>query len=53
MLNILRKRAQSTLIQIIVLVIAIVFVFWGVGSNLGNKRNSLATVNGEEIPVQD
>ena len=44
MLNMLRKRAQSTIIQIIVLVIAIVFVFWGVGSNLGNKRNSLATV---------
>ncbi len=53
MLNILRKRAQSTLIQIIVLVIAIVFVFWGVGTNLGNKKNTLATVNGEEIPVQD
>ena len=53
MLNILRKRAQSTFIQIIVLAIAIVFVFWGVGSNLGNKRNLLATVNGQEIPIQD
>jgi peptidyl-prolyl cis-trans isomerase D len=50
MLSILRKRAQSTVIQIVVLIIAIVFVFWGVGSNLGGRRNSLATVNGEEIP---
>ncbi len=53
MLNILRKQAQSTVIQILVLIIAIVFVFWGVGSNLGNKRNSLATVNGNEIPYED
>lgn len=53
MLNILRKRAQSIVIQVVVLVIAIVFVFWGVGSNLGNKRNLLATVNGEEIAYVD
>ena len=53
MLNMLRKRAQSTLIQAIVLIIAIVFIFWGVGTNLGNKKNVLATVNGEEIPIQD
>ncbi|MFZ5798373.1 MAG: hypothetical protein C4563_05330 [Desulfobulbus sp.] len=50
MLSILRKRAQSTVIQIVVLIIAIVFVFWGVGTNLGGRRNTLATVNGEEIP---
>lgn len=53
MLNILRKKAQSTLIQAVVLIIAIVFVFWGVGTNIGNRRNLLATVNGEEIPYQD
>ena len=53
MLNILRKRAQSTLIQFLVLIIALVFVFWGVGSNLGTKRNALATVNGYEIPYED
>jgi peptidyl-prolyl cis-trans isomerase D len=50
MLSILRKRAQSTVIQIVVLIIAIVFIFWGVGTNMGNRRSSLATVNGEEIP---
>ena len=31
MLSILRKRAQSTVIHIVVLVISIVFIFWGVG----------------------
>ena len=50
MLSILRKRAQSTVIQAVVLVIAIVFVFWGVGTNMGGRRNTLATVNDVEIP---
>lgn len=53
MLNILRKRAQSTLIQILVLMIALVFIFWGVGTNMGTKRNALATVNEYEIPYDD
>lgn len=53
MLNILRKRAQSTVIQAVVLIIAVVFIFWGVGTNLGNRRNTLATVNGVEIPAED
>jgi len=53
MLNILRKRAQSTAIQVMVLLIAVVFIFWGVGSNLNNNRNAVATVNGVEISVQD
>lgn len=53
MLNILRKRAQSTIIQVVVLVIAVVFVFWGVGTNLGNKRSYVAKVNDDEISNQD
>ncbi len=53
MLTMLRKQAQSTVIQIMVLAIIIVFVFWGVGTNFMNKRNSVAVVNGEDIPVQD
>ena len=53
MLNVLRKQAQSTLIQGVVLVIVIVFVFWGVGANMNNNRNSVATVNGEEISYQN
>ena len=53
MLNVLRKKAQSTLIQGLVLMIAIVFIFWGVGSNMNNNRNSVATVNDQEISYQD
>lgn len=53
MLNMLRKQAQSTVIQIMILAIIIVFVFWGVGTNFMNKRNAVAVVNGEEIPVRD
>jgi len=49
MLDFLRKKAQSTLIQAVVAVIAVVFVFWGVGANLGGSRSSVATVNGTEI----
>jgi peptidyl-prolyl cis-trans isomerase D len=53
MLNVLRKQAQSPLIQGIVLVIVIVFVFWGVGTHLNGRRNAVATVNDVEIPYQD
>jgi len=53
MLSILRKKAQSTVIQGLVLLIAVVFVFWGVGSNLNHNRNSIAVVNGREIPIQE
>ena len=53
MLNVLRKQAQSPLIQAIVLVIVIVFVFWGVGTHLSGRRNAVAVVNGTEISYQD
>lgn len=53
MLNMLRKQAQSTVIQVMVLAIIVVFVFWGVGTNFMNKRNSVAVVNGEGISVRD
>lgn len=53
MLNVLRKQAQSPLIQAIVMVIVIVFVFWGVGTHLSGRRNAVATVNGTEISYQD
>ncbi len=53
MLNMLRKRAQSTFIQVMVLAIAVVFIFWGVGSNMSNKRNSVAVVNDTEITLQE
>ncbi len=53
MLQILRNKAQSTVIQAIVVIIALVFIFWGVGTNMMNKRESAITVNGEEISFQD
>ncbi|NOQ46601.1 MAG: hypothetical protein GQ559_08015 [Desulfobulbaceae bacterium] len=53
MLDILRKRSQSIVIQALVLLIAVVFIFWGVGSNLDNNRNSIAVVNGREISLQE
>lgn len=53
MLNILRKRAQSPLIQGLVLVIAVVFIFWGFGGNQGNNQTAVATVNKVNITYQD
>ena len=52
MLQILRKKAQSPLIQAIVVIIALVFIFWGVGTNIGNKNQSAIVVNDEEISFQ-
>jgi peptidyl-prolyl cis-trans isomerase D len=49
MLQILRKKAQSTFIQIIVVIIALVFIFWGVGANLTGDRQAALVINGEEI----
>lgn len=53
MLQILRKKAQSTFIQIIVVIIALVFIFWGVGTNMNNNRQAALVINGEEVTFQD
>lgn len=53
MLNILRKNAQSVVVQAIVVIIAVVFIFWGVGTNLNDNPNALAVVNGKEISYRD
>ena len=53
MLQILRKKAQSTFIQIIVVVIALVFIFWGVGTNLTGDRQAALAINDENISFQD
>jgi len=53
MLQILRNKAQSIVIQAIVVIIALVFIFWGVGSNMNGSRESAILVNGEEISFQD
>jgi peptidyl-prolyl cis-trans isomerase D len=52
MLQILRKKAQSPLIQIIVVIIALVFIFWGVGTNSRNSNQAAISVNGEDISFQ-
>ena len=52
MLQILRNKAQSTFIQVIVVIIALVFIFWGVGTNMLNTREVALTVNDEEITFQ-
>lgn len=53
MLQILRNKAQSTLIQGLVLIIALVFIFWGVGTNMMDSRDAAISVNGEEVSFQE
>lgn len=53
MLQIFRDKSQSTFIQTVVMVIALVFVFWGVGANMMNQRKAAIVVNDEEISYQD
>ncbi len=53
MLQIFRDKSQSTFIQAIVLVIALVFIFWGVGANMMDTREAAIVVNDEEISFQE
>ena len=53
MLQIFRDKSQSTFIQAIVLVIALVFVFWGVGANMMDSREAAIVVNDEDISFQE
>ena len=53
MLQILRDKAQSIVIQGIVVIIALVFIFWGVGTNMMNKQEAAIVVNDEEISFQE
>ena len=53
MLEFLRKRAQSFIIQAIVVMIALVFIFWGVGTNLMNRQEAAIVVDKEEINFQE
>jgi peptidyl-prolyl cis-trans isomerase D len=49
MLSLMRKHAQSWLIKIALFIIAIVFVFWGVGSFKSDPTAKVAKVNGKII----
>ena len=54
MLQALRRHAQSPIIQGVVVVIAIVFIFWGVGSNLlKGSGHSAITVNDDQISFEE
>lgn len=54
MLEILRKKAQSPVLQTIVVIIVLVFVFWGVGTNNNNSGGqNVATVNDTPILYPD
>jgi peptidyl-prolyl cis-trans isomerase D len=51
MLDFMRKKAGSWMIKFILGVIIVVFVFWGVGSFRDSNVASVASVNGETIPL--
>lgn len=53
MLQILRNKAQSIFIQVIVVIIALVFIFWGVGSSLMNNSDAALVVKNEEVSFQE
>jgi peptidyl-prolyl cis-trans isomerase D len=54
MLGLIRRKAQSPYIQATILVIILVFIFWGVGRNDNSKSlNAVATVNGEPITLRE
>jgi peptidyl-prolyl cis-trans isomerase D len=48
-LDVLRKKKQSFLINGLLLVIVGVFIFWGIGSGIADRVEVVATVNGDSI----
>jgi peptidyl-prolyl cis-trans isomerase D len=53
MLSMMRKRAQSWIIKVLLFSVAIVFVFWGVGSFRSERASQVAKVNGKTISVNE
>ncbi len=53
MLDFMRKNASSMAVKIILGAIALVFVFWGIGTFRSQRITSLATVNGADIPYEE
>lgn len=53
MLQLMRKHAKSWLIRIILGLIAIVFVFWGVGSYNSDRNERAVEVNGQVITMTE
>lgn len=53
MLQIFRNKAQSSFAILIVAIIILVFVFWGVGTNLLSDHQAALVVNGQDISFTD
>ena len=53
MLSLMRKHAQSWIIKIALFAVAVVFVFWGVGSFRSERAARVATVNGKSISMNE
>ncbi|MBU0729735.1 MAG: SurA N-terminal domain-containing protein [Proteobacteria bacterium] len=53
MLDLMRRKAQSPYLQATVVIIILVFIFWGVGTNQGNGPNIVASVNGDNISFEE
>ena len=51
MLTLMRRHAKSWFIKVALGIIAIVFIFWGVGSYSDRQANRAALVNGEVISL--
>ena len=51
MLTLMRRHAKSWFIKVALGIIAIVFIFWGVGSYSAKQANRAALVNGEVISL--
>lgn len=52
MLDFMRRKAKSAYIQAIILIIILVFVFWGVNSSQQGGPDAIATVNDQKISLQ-
>lgn len=53
MLELLRRKAQSPFIQATVVIIALVFIFWGVGTGNKGGGGEVAVVNDTSIQYKD
>ena len=52
MLDLLRSKTKSPFIQGTILIIVLVFIFWGVGSSYRGTLNTVATVNKQPIDYE-
>uniref|UniRef100_A0A7V4N3M7 Periplasmic chaperone PpiD n=1 Tax=Thermodesulfobacterium geofontis TaxID=1295609 RepID=A0A7V4N3M7_9BACT len=53
MLRFLRKGATSLYVKLFLVIIVIVFIFWGIGSFTSERRNLVAKVNGIPISLKE